>query len=412
MQSQNNQIRSDSMRMVCAILIAIFCVTGCGNRQNQNLTLANSVLTKVGKFAEDSFYSCLLNGYAQGLSVAQARGDCATKLVADDKKGFGGSIEGIRPGRDSFFDPSKITAACNTGDPTHSQSSGYVTVPGYGSFTYGGDPNKFYGLTKDESERQKTENIAESVKEYAKFDKLVDEDLKKTNEKKEAEKKGDDAAAKKADKEQKAAYQAALDQLAKAKLAEEKAKGDPNKKPQPVGRPVAGDSTCEQALDAGRELLRECHRTQWKDFRCQQLQARIGHCPDPALILVDPEQGYVCGAKIDPEAVKNAWVAQCKQRIKVVPDTADPCLPPTFDKSERFGQGNMGDICSNPYAQIDPENEKCSVVEIGKEFGKIDIQEVIVIALNKLGGPIVIIPKNPKPSPHPGSDPRPGPRPN
>jgi hypothetical protein len=94
------------MRMVCAIVMAIFCVTGCANRKNQNLAGANAVLKKVGKFAEDSFYSCLLNGYAQGLSAQQARDECATKLLEDDKKGFGGSIGDIRPGTESFFDPS------------------------------------------------------------------------------------------------------------------------------------------------------------------------------------------------------------------------------------------------------------------------------------------------------------------
>ena len=133
-------------------------------------------------------------------------------------------------------------------------------------------------------------------------------------------------------------------------------------------------------------------------------------CPDPALILVDPDQGYSCGAKVDPEAVKNAWVAKCEQRVKVVPDTANPCSPPTFDSFGRFGKGKMSDICGNPYAQTDPDNDECSNVTIGKQFGEINIQEVIVVGLNKLGGPIFVIPKNPKP-PRPGADPRPGPRP-
>ena len=135
-------------------------------------------------------------------------------------------------------------------------------------------------------------------------------------------------------------------------------------------------------------------------------------CPDPALILVDPGQGYVCGAKVDPEVVKNAWVAKCEQRVKFGPDTANPCLPPTFDSSTRFGQGKMGDICGNPYARTDPASDECSTVTIGKQFGEIDIQEIIIVALNKLGGPIVVIPKDPNPSPRPGPDPRPGPRPN
>ena len=190
----------------------------------------------------------------------------------------------------------------------------------------------------------------------------------------------------------------------------EDAEADPNEKAPKVARGVRGDSPCDQALQSAQELLRECHRTQWKDFRCQQLQARMSGCPDPALILVDPDQGYSCGAKVDPEAVKNAWVAKCEQRVKFGPDGPNPCEPPMIDGSGRFGQGKMGDICGNPYAQTDPDRDECSTVTIGKQFGEIDIQELIVVFLNKFGGPLVVIPTNPYPPPRPGPDPRPGPR--
>lgn len=392
-----SQIQSNSMRMVCAIVMAIFCVTGCANRKNQNLAGANAVLKKVGKFAEDSFYSCLLNGYAQGLSAQQARDECATKLLEDDKKGFGGSIGDIRPGTESFFDPSKITSACNSGDPTRGQTSGQRNVPGLGINTWGGDPNKYHGLSEKDSNQQKDDAAAHAQNEEKKFDELVNKELEALKALEEAKKSGDAAEIAKAEAAQKAAYDAALKQLDEVKRADEKAKADPNKKPVPVGQTVDGGSACEQAQEAARELLRECHRTQWKDFRCQQLQASMNNCPDPALILVDPDQGYSCGAKVDPEAVKNAWVAKCEQRVMFGPDTANPCSPPTFDSSTRFGQGKMGDICGNPYAQTDPDNDECSTVTIGKQFGEIDIQEIIVVFLDKFGGPIVVIPKDPKP---------------
>ena len=403
------QIRSISVHIVCAMVIAIFGVTGCANLKNRNLAGANTVLTKVGKFAEDSFYSCLLNGYTQGLSPAQARDECATQLLADDQKGFGGSIGDIQAGKASFFDPSKITAACNSGDPTRGQTSGNNTRPGWGNNTWGEKSDQSKGLSKEESNRQKDEAIAHAENETTKFNNLEQKEIEKTEALKEAKKSGDPAKIETAKVEQEAANKAAVEQAGKALEAIEKAREDPNQKPMPVGRPVAGESPCEQALQSARELLRECHRTQWKDFRCQQLQASMSGCPDPTLILVDPDQGYSCGAKVDPEAVKNAWVAKCEKRVKFGPDGPNPCEPPMIDRAGRFGQGKMGDICGNPYAQTDPNQDECSTVTIGKQFGEIDIQELIVVFLNKFGGPIVVIPTNPNPPPRPGPDPRPVP---
>jgi hypothetical protein len=57
-------------------------------------------------------------------------------------------------------------------------------------------------------------------------------------------------------------------------------------------------------LQAAREFLYECHRTECKSYECQQLQAKMSHCPDPALILVDPEQGYTCGLNPDAETLE------------------------------------------------------------------------------------------------------------
>ena len=233
-----SQIRSNSSRVACAIVLAIFGVTGFGCRRqptrpanvgNQNLAASNTVLTKVGRFAEDSFYSCLLNGYTQGLSPAQARDECATKLLEDDKKGFGGSIGNLRPGSESFFDPSKITRACNSGDPTRGQTSGQKNTPGWGSNTWGPESNRSNGLSQKASDQQKADAIAHAENEMKKFDELVTKELEAKKALDEAKKTGDAAEAAKAAAAQKAAYQAALDQLEKAKIAEEKAKGDPTK---------------------------------------------------------------------------------------------------------------------------------------------------------------------------------------
>ena len=389
------------------IVIVMFAVAGCAPSPSQKMVRADAVLTKVGKFAEDSFYSCLLNGYTQGLSPAQARDECATQLLADDQKGFGGSIGDIQAGKASFFDPSKITAACNSGDPTRGQSSGQRNTPGWGTNTWGrnaemssGSGTVSKGLTKEQSEKLKVEAIEAAKTEWKEYNKIAMEELAAEKALEAAKKTGDQQQIQKAQKDLDDAKKATADQVKKALDTSEKATKDPN-----AGGTVrtAGEpSACDQALEGARELLRECHRTQWKDFRCQQLQARMSGCPDPVLILVDPDQGYSCGAKVNPEAVKDAWVAKCEQRVKFGPDGPNPCKPPVIDGAGRFGQGKMGDICGNPYAQTDPDRDECLTVTIGKEFGAIDIQELLVVFLNKFGGPIVVIPKDPCPLPCPG----------
>ncbi len=45
-----------------SMIIAMFAVAGYVPSQNQQMARTNSVLTNVGKYAEDSFYACLLNG--------------------------------------------------------------------------------------------------------------------------------------------------------------------------------------------------------------------------------------------------------------------------------------------------------------------------------------------------------------
>jgi hypothetical protein len=160
-------------------------------------------------------------------------------------------------------------------------------------------------------------------------------------------------------------------------------------------------------------LLWECHRTNWRAFECQQLNAKMNHCPDPGLILVDPEQGYSCGEKIDKEALKNAWVARCKQLKRYNPDGPNPCQPPTIDNPGRYLKGKgIPNACEpDPQSYVDPYDSSCiTEVEI-KSFGEPDLQKILIYGLNKFGGPVVVIPpKDPDPPPIPGPQPRPGPK--
>ena len=118
-------------------------------------------------------------------------------------------------------------------------------------------------------------------------------------------------------------------------------------------------------------------------------------CPDPALILVDPEQGYTCGQKPTREqleALKNAWVARCEQLKRFDPSGPSPCEPPTFDESQRYGYGKIGDVCNDPAAYVDPDNNDCVATFEIQAFGEINLQQIAVWGLNKLGGPIFVLP--------------------
>lgn len=397
-------------------LLALLSLAGCGPTSppptalqvhNQKLLQAKTILAKGGKFAEDSFYACLVDGLMQGLPSDQVSELCATQLLEDDGKGFGGPMGNL--GNDEMFDPGKITAACSSGDPMHSQSSGYGNTGYYGEYTWGGDSRYFYQYSKEESEKLKNEAIAKAEAESKLFEELEAKADQAQKELEEAKKTGDANAIQQAEKNLKEANEKAKDQAGKAVKASEDAKADPNRKPPLVSR-TAEDSPCTQALDAARELLRECNRTGWKDFRCQQLHARMHGCPDPALILVDPEQGYSCGAGADPEAVKDAWVKKCEQRVKYGPDGSNPCEPPKLDGMGRVGSGRIGDICNDPKAYTNPDNNDCIATLQVDRFGQPDIQQIIVYGLNKIGGPIFVLPPRNPPPPRPGPEPRPGPR--
>jgi hypothetical protein len=123
-------------------------------------------------------------------------------------------------------------------------------------------------------------------------------------------------------------------------------------------------------------------------------------------ILVDPDAGYACGATFDAEAVKDAWVKRCQTRVRYGPGDNNPCVPPDVQNGGRYVKGDSTAICSNPRAYVDPASGACiAPIELAP-IGP-DLNEIIVVALDKIGGPIVVLPRDPSPSPKPGPDPEP-----
>jgi hypothetical protein len=404
---------------IAALIILIFALTGCKQQPNSvPPSMLKQQLTIGGKLAEDSLYACLLNGLAQGLPITQASDDCATKLLDEPQGGGVGGIPGLIGDQDPF-DPAGVQANCGAGTDPHQaqvysqQPLGYraselvpwtkvAGIEGFGYGTYGGkglkdeDGKEYIGYSKEESQALKQEAIEKAVKLLEKYQELREQ----------------------ADKETDPAKKEEL--LKKAKTAErewekahEEASKDPNKKePGVPNTRTAPTSLCEQTLQAAREILYECNRTGWKTAQCQILAAKMNHCPDPRYIYVDPEAGYNCGEKIDPQAVKDAWSSRCEELVKYGPGGTNPCQTPIVNDDGRFVVGDSGDICRDPRAYVDPGSEACLVtLEVGTPFEQQGLKELIVWALDRLGGPIVVLPYNPDPLPvPPGPQPQPGPR--
>jgi hypothetical protein len=366
------------------------------------------VLTRVGPLAESSLYACLLNTLTQGIGLAQAQDDCATKLLEDDDKGFGGGLGDFGGASGEAFDPAKIVDACgNSGDPQTSQaSSGQQSFGKWGYATWG-EGNGLYGYVERDAKQMKEEAIRNAEAAAAEFYRLADAEAALLLEIKAAKEAGDDAEAARLEEQRKAVREEALEAANKKKKAEEDARADPNKRPPNTVRPAGEGSACSEIMAGARELLRECHRTAWKSQPCASLLAKMNGCPDPALIYVNPEEGYSCGAKADPEAVKNAWVANCEKYVKYGPGGENPCEPPVVEGSGRAIRTHTGGVCSDPEALVDPEQNACVGTLEVSTFGQASVQEIIFIGLDKIGGPIVVLPPPPLPGdPRDPRDPR------
>lgn len=409
------------------IILATLTVIGCKltpqKAQKIRYTQVTQTLQQLGKYGQNTFYACLMNGLAQGLPLTQVSDDCAIQLTAPDGSNPSGGFN--FPNGGSPFDPASVSANCAAGDPNHSQTHsakpvgypsssapgmGWTKVGGWETFgyaTYGGKGVKekgedgkefeYVGLSKEESMKQKEEAMKYALKALETYQNLRDAANKETDPAKKAEL---EKKAKEADLEWKRRF--------------DDASKDPNKKEPgvPNSRPVGGESTCGMVLQSARETLYECNRNGWKTHSCQSLAAKMKHCPDPALIYVDPDAGYSCGAAMDAEAVKDAWVERCEEIVKYGPGSDNPCKPPKVFGNGRYVDGNSNDICSDPRAMVEPASGACiGTLEVKTPFGQTTIEELIVLALDKIGGPIVVLPLGPKPPPHPnGPEPRPGPR--
>lgn len=368
--------------------------------------------------ASSSFRACIEDGIHQGLSPQMAAERCATVLNEDAQVGFGGDTIGGLGDAAASFDPQSVVMACASADPAHSQNPSppvyrsYLSVDPnaimhglngkplvidgkyaseYKGFSFGGDPEKpfngaggepekgeqqwhYLGLSEEESTKIKTQWVKEAEAAKAAYEKAW--------------------AAAKADPKNQAKQDAAEEARKKMMAASEKAGQDPNFQPVPSSRTV-GESVCESVMDSVREMLRECNRNGWKSADCQVLHARMNGCPDPTKILVDPDAGYVCGNQLDEKAAAALAAlaqAECERDTTPGPDGGTPCGPISVD-ADGFIRDGYGSVCSDPRAYVDGESGLCvrtmRLVDTG--LGT-DLGEVIQIGMERIGGPIIVLP--------------------
>jgi hypothetical protein len=405
---------------------------GTGTPKRPTPEKVRGILVRVGPLAESSLYTCLLNGYHQGLPLSQVTAECETQLAIDDERGFGpggsafgGSLSPTSPSSD----PDSVSASCSSGNPTIGRGpdgstnvqKNYMGGPNmkWGSYSWGGDcaskSNCYRGLSEEKSKTEKLQNIkaAEDDRdayERAKAELHLDPDN--------AEKQAAFKAAEKAVEESfKKAMQDPNKDESKPSASEDPPTLVSTEDPPTTGttgRPTGpGETPCEGALIVARELLRECIRTGWRSAKCQSFLAKMHGCAEPMIAFVDPESGYACGQKLDPEAAKDAWVKRCRELKRPTPGGPDPCAPPGIDPSGRFVTTNSAeDVCNSPISIVDPDNPACiGTITLETSFGWPHIQEVLVLGLDRLGGPVLLLHPKPKPPPGQGPEPEPGPGP-
>lgn len=422
-----------------------------GPAHNGTLSKLADILASGGQPAQDALISCLLN-YDQGLPVnyrgqglllGPATDECSVKLVEAGEQGFGGfPNEPSGPagsfGGGNLFDPGTITASCNSGDPGRASGLSDLIAEAHRKHEdfLGQDASRraagaLYVLAKEDPNAPPDaaanaealfRNLQDSTRKAAVAFTIASAVLKGAlitgaTAPPSVPAGGTAGSGGTGGTTEPGATHEPSGTGGTGGSSGTSGTGGTHEPSGPGGTGVhqpGGQSACTEALQKARELLFECNRTEWKSYECRQLQAKMNNCPDPALIMVDPEQGYTCGQKPDPATLKaavDAWMLRCEELKRFDPSGPNPCEPPQIDPSGLIGNGKIGDVCNDPRAYVDPDNNDCvATLTITPPFGEPNLKQIAVWGLNKLGGPIIVLPpKGGGDSPEPGPGPRPTP---
>ncbi len=378
---------------------------------------------------EGAFAACLFRLYAQGLGIVRAQHECEVALPGlagaagtplpaghvSASSGVGlrcpGTLNGPAARGQAYGRPYADPRAI-------SEDLGGYSWGGSGEVKSADEWFVWRGLSETESARRKAEAVDRYFDAVGDAQRAFDDWTAAVDAANNAHQSGDPQAIKAADEKQRQAS-AALDDAQTARdIALHNAQADPNKAPPDVSDVDPEAATC--GADALAFLV-ECDRADWRTPDCRELQARMHHCVDPALIYPDPLDGSIaCGESLaDPEQVASALEAWCHERVRYGPDVDDPCsIHPRQgapDSEEMALRGYVWDagsaavtVCGSPLAYV--SQDSCVVPLRLPDFGQTSLDEVLLWAIDKLGGPVVILPADPRTSgPRPPLDPpRPG----
>jgi hypothetical protein len=373
---------------------------------------------------EGAFAACLFRLYAQGLGIKLAQQRCEIELpklagppgtpLPGGQVSASGGI-GLRcPG--TLAGPAARSEA-------YGRSYADPRKPGvdFGGYSWGGSGEvkrdgewfEWKGLSESESLKRKTEAVERFLAADRAVAQAKQEVINAFNEKSAADKSGDPNRIKQADENLKKALDANEEANDDWHDALDKAKADPNKAYPKVSHPDPNADTCGADMLV---FLRECDRVDWKSPQCVQLKAQLKNCVDPALIYPDPLDGGVhCGEELaTPEEVAAAAEKKCHERVLYGPDVEDPCsIQPRKGRPESREMELKGyvldsdgkpSLCGSPIAHV--TEDSCVVTLSVTTFGHRTIEDVLLWGVDKLGGPIFILPADPRPGgPRPPVDP-------
>jgi hypothetical protein len=132
----------------------------------------------------------------------------------------------------------------------------------------------------------------------------------------------------------------------------------------------------------------------------------MNHCPDPTKILIDPETGYTCAPQIDIKLAFEAWRKRCEEvhdrartGVRVNLLRSNVTVELVMASSGNFATIQM--LMSIPQVMPVPFRSE-STVHLDSQ----GLDEIILLGLNKLGGPIIVLPQTNPPWPPIGPGPK------
>jgi hypothetical protein len=143
-----------------------------------------------------------------------------------------------------------------------------------------------------------------------------------------------------------------------------------------------------------RSFVAECNRDGWITPACAEVERRMRGCADPTITRPGPDATEVCPpGEPDPETVERVATLYCSRAVHPAPGE-DPCGTTGVDATILRGYvHDAGDPCGDPRAM--PGQDQCAPVLTVTTFGRTTMEDIVRIGIEKLGGPVFVVPLTP-----------------